>query len=153
MCPLAFPLIGGTYGDAKSASNLLADKGELAVEVSSAQPREILVTPNLFVDCRFKGDSREGRSMGYSVDEIASKGSDREPVRPESCSAKPGRSCSVRSLEIGGGTIEIVAALVDSDWCCAVIYVSRCLSAHSQGLKPYGGWARPAVRWEAVRLW
>jgi hypothetical protein len=65
MCPLAFPLIGGTYGDAKSASNLLADKGELAVEVSSAQPREIRVTPNLFVDCRFKGDSREGRSMGY----------------------------------------------------------------------------------------
>jgi hypothetical protein len=40
--------------------------------------------------------------------------------------------------EIGGGTIEIVPALVDSDWCCAVIYVSRCLSAHSQGLKPYG---------------
>jgi hypothetical protein len=36
--PAAFPLIGGTYGDAKSASNLLADKGELAVEVSSAQP-------------------------------------------------------------------------------------------------------------------
>jgi hypothetical protein len=38
-------------GDAKSASNLLADKGEVAVEVDSAQPRDIRVTPNFFVDC------------------------------------------------------------------------------------------------------
>jgi hypothetical protein len=60
--------------DAKSPSNLLADKGEVAVEVGSAQPRDIRVMPNFFVDCRFKGDSREGRSMTYSVDEIASKG-------------------------------------------------------------------------------
>lgn len=60
-------------GDAKSASNLLADKGEVAAKFDRGEPRGLLVTPNFLVGCRFKGHSREGRLMRYSVDETVSK--------------------------------------------------------------------------------
>jgi hypothetical protein len=61
-------------GEGKSPSLPLANKGEVTVEIGSIRPREIRVMPNLFVDCRYKGDSSEGRLVRYSVDEIASKG-------------------------------------------------------------------------------
>ena len=41
--------------------------GEILVKVQSA---EILVLPNLYVDCRFKGDSTAGRNVKYSVEKI-----------------------------------------------------------------------------------
>ena len=60
--------------NAKYPSNPLAEKGEVTLEIDSTQPREIRVMPNYYVDCRFKGDTIEGLSLKYSVDEIVSKG-------------------------------------------------------------------------------
>lgn len=49
-------------------------KGQIALDVGSVQPRELAVMPDLVFDCRSKQDSRIGRGLKYSLDEILSRG-------------------------------------------------------------------------------
>jgi hypothetical protein len=49
-------------------------KGQIELDVTSAQPREVAVMPDLVFDCRSEKDSASGRLVKYSLDEIISKG-------------------------------------------------------------------------------
>jgi len=49
-------------------------KGQITLDVSSTQPRELAVMPNFLFDCRAERDSIIGKSVKYPLDEILSKG-------------------------------------------------------------------------------
>ena len=58
--------------------------GEAVVKINAAQYQEIRVMASVHADCRFKGDSRLGMQMKYSLDEIVTKG-----VATENLCGKP----------------------------------------------------------------
>ena len=49
-------------------------KGEVVVDITEAQPYEIRVSPNYYVDCRFKGDQIIGADIKYSLGDVISTG-------------------------------------------------------------------------------
>jgi len=63
-------------GDAKPIGPRTDSEGEIVVDISNVRPFEIRVRPNLYFDCRFKHDQMGpgGLQVGYSLDEIISKG-------------------------------------------------------------------------------
>jgi len=49
-------------------------KGEILLEIDQAQPREIRVRGNFYVNCRQRGNQLTAINVRYSLDEIVSKG-------------------------------------------------------------------------------
>lgn len=49
-------------------------KGEFVLDVTDAQPRELRISPDYFVDCRYAGDQTGGDKIRYSLEEIIRKG-------------------------------------------------------------------------------
>jgi hypothetical protein len=48
--------------------------GEIVLDASNVQPREIRVLPNTRFDCRFERDVSSGSRITYSLNEILSRG-------------------------------------------------------------------------------
>jgi len=62
-------------GDAKNPINLHPNSnGEAVVKVNDAQLQAVRVLPDLYADCRFKGDSIAGLNVKYSLEEIITTG-------------------------------------------------------------------------------
>ena len=49
-------------------------KGEVILDVSKIEPREIRIDPNMFFDCRSTGGMAPGEKIPYSLEDILSKG-------------------------------------------------------------------------------
>jgi len=63
------------FGDAKFTINPHTNSnGEVVVSVNEAQSQELRILPNLYADCRFKGDSTAGMGVKYSLEEIITTG-------------------------------------------------------------------------------
>lgn len=48
--------------------------GEVGLDITNVHPREIRVSPNSRIDCRFNYDFAVGSRIKYSLDEITSRG-------------------------------------------------------------------------------
>jgi hypothetical protein len=63
------------FDDAKDRSNPQTNSnGEVVVSLNDAQFQDLRVLPNLYADCRFKGNSTAGMSVKYSLKEIIATG-------------------------------------------------------------------------------
>jgi|SRR5580658_1507591 hypothetical protein len=49
-------------------------KGEISLDVSNVQPREVRINPSTRFDCRSRHDFSAGYRIKYSLDEVASRG-------------------------------------------------------------------------------
>lgn len=62
-------------GDATSPINPWTDShGEIVVSVTDTRLQELRVSPDWYVDCRFKTDSEDGMRVKYSLEEIINTG-------------------------------------------------------------------------------